>query len=123
MAGPSVVYVKRIVWLPRETLEIANGVVLIDGRPLLEPRRVPSAVEHAGRRAERPRILRHRRQPRHGDAGSRLRPRNARTDRGKNVVLMITKDTKGTRVTKTGPVSVAALVLFVVIGLLSYQWW
>jgi signal peptidase I len=37
MAGPNVVYVKRIVGLPHERVEIAMGVVLIDGRPLVEP--------------------------------------------------------------------------------------
>lgn len=37
MAGPGVVYVKRIVGLPGERLEIAAGVVLIDGEPLVEP--------------------------------------------------------------------------------------
>jgi signal peptidase I len=37
MAGPGVVYVKRIVGLPGERLEIAIGVVLINGEPLVEP--------------------------------------------------------------------------------------
>ena len=37
MAGPSVVYVKRIVGLPGERVEIAMGTVVIDGRPLAEP--------------------------------------------------------------------------------------
>ena len=37
MAGPSVVYVKRIVGLPGERVEIAMGTVIIDGEPLLEP--------------------------------------------------------------------------------------
>ena len=37
MAGPSVLYVKRIVGLPHETVEIINGVVLINGQPLTEP--------------------------------------------------------------------------------------
>ncbi len=37
MAGPSVLYVKRIVGLPRETVEIKAGVVLIDGERLVEP--------------------------------------------------------------------------------------
>ncbi len=37
MAGPSVVYVKRVVGLPRETVEITAGVVSINGRPLAEP--------------------------------------------------------------------------------------
>jgi signal peptidase I len=37
MAGPSVLYVKRIVGLPSERVEIAMGVVTIDGRPLVEP--------------------------------------------------------------------------------------
>jgi signal peptidase I len=36
MAGPTVVYVKRIVGLPHERVEIAMGVVLIDGQPLVE---------------------------------------------------------------------------------------
>ena len=37
MAGPSLVYVKRIVGLPGERVEIAMGTVIIDGEPLLEP--------------------------------------------------------------------------------------
>jgi len=37
MAGPRVLYVKRIVGLPRERVEIAMGVVVIDGVPLVEP--------------------------------------------------------------------------------------
>jgi signal peptidase I len=37
MAGPSVLYVKRIVGLPRERIEIVQGVVLVGGEPLVEP--------------------------------------------------------------------------------------
>jgi signal peptidase I len=37
MAGMSVLYVKRIVGLPRERVEIVMGTVLIDGQPLIEP--------------------------------------------------------------------------------------
>ena len=37
MAGPSLVYVKRIVGLPGERVEITMGTVIIDGEPLLEP--------------------------------------------------------------------------------------
>ena len=37
MAGPGLIYVKRIVGLPRERIEIASGTVLIDGRALVEP--------------------------------------------------------------------------------------
>jgi signal peptidase I len=37
MAGPNVLYVKRVVGLPRERVEIAEGVVLINGAPLVEP--------------------------------------------------------------------------------------
>src|SRR5687768_17891350 len=37
MAGPSVVYVKRIVGLPGERVEIDMGTVIIDGEPLAEP--------------------------------------------------------------------------------------
>jgi signal peptidase I len=37
MAGPSAVYVKRIVALPGERVEIVMGVVTIDGTPLVEP--------------------------------------------------------------------------------------
>ena len=37
MAGPRVMYVKRIVGLPRERLEIAMGVVIVDGDKLAEP--------------------------------------------------------------------------------------
>jgi signal peptidase I len=44
MAGPGVVYVKRIVALPRERVEIVMGVVNINGQPIVEPhvvRRAP----------------------------------------------------------------------------------
>jgi signal peptidase I len=37
MAGLRLVYVKRIVGLPNERVEIVEGVVAIDGRPLAEP--------------------------------------------------------------------------------------
>lgn len=37
MAGPSVLYVKRIVGLPGERVEIDMGTVMIDGAPLAEP--------------------------------------------------------------------------------------
>jgi signal peptidase I len=37
MAGESVVYVKRIIGLPREEVRIVQGTVLINGRPLAEP--------------------------------------------------------------------------------------
>jgi signal peptidase I len=37
MAGPSVLYVKRIVGLPGERIEIASGVVRVNGVPLDEP--------------------------------------------------------------------------------------
>lgn len=37
MAGLQVLYVKRIVALPGERLEIAMGVVTINGQPLVEP--------------------------------------------------------------------------------------
>jgi signal peptidase I len=37
MAGPSVVYVKRVIGLPGETVEIAMGTVTINGSPLVEP--------------------------------------------------------------------------------------
>ena len=37
LAGPSVYFVKRIVALPRETIQIVDGVVLIGSRPLPEP--------------------------------------------------------------------------------------
>ena len=37
MAGMSVLYVKRIIGLPRERVEITMGTVLIDGQPLIEP--------------------------------------------------------------------------------------
>src|SRR5260370_27795701 len=36
-AGPNVLYVKRVVGLPREQIEIVEGVVLIDKEPLVEP--------------------------------------------------------------------------------------
>ena len=37
MAGLSVLYVKRIVGLPGEEIEIAVGVVMINRKPLVEP--------------------------------------------------------------------------------------
>ncbi len=37
LAGPHVVYVKRIVALPGERVQIVHGQVLINGIPLLEP--------------------------------------------------------------------------------------
>ena len=37
LAGPHVVYVKRIIALPRERVEIVQGQVLINGAPLVEP--------------------------------------------------------------------------------------
>ena len=37
MAGMSVLYVKRIIGLPRERVEITMGTVVIDGQPLIEP--------------------------------------------------------------------------------------
>jgi signal peptidase I len=37
LAGPHVVYVKRIIALPGERLEIVEGQVYIDGTPLEEP--------------------------------------------------------------------------------------
>jgi signal peptidase I len=45
LAGPHVVYVKRVVGLPGERLRITGGQVFIDGRALAEPyvrRRNPS---------------------------------------------------------------------------------
>jgi signal peptidase I len=44
MAGPSVLYVKRIIGLPGEQVEIEMGVVKIDGVPLLEPTVVRKAA-------------------------------------------------------------------------------
>jgi signal peptidase I len=37
LAGPHVVYVKRVIGLPGERLSIAEGQVYIDGLPLVEP--------------------------------------------------------------------------------------
>lgn len=37
LAGPRVVYIKRVVGLPGERLSVEDGQVLIDGSPLLEP--------------------------------------------------------------------------------------
>jgi signal peptidase I len=37
LAGPSVVYVKRIIALPRERVAIVQGTVEINGTPLAEP--------------------------------------------------------------------------------------
>jgi signal peptidase I len=37
LAGPHVLYVKRIVGLPSERVSIVDGTVQIDGQPLIEP--------------------------------------------------------------------------------------
>lgn len=37
LAGPHVLYIKRIVALPGERIGISAGEVVIDGRPLVEP--------------------------------------------------------------------------------------
>jgi signal peptidase I len=37
LAGPHVLYIKRIVALPGERIGITRGEVVIDGRPLVEP--------------------------------------------------------------------------------------
>src|SRR5688500_20300636 len=37
LAGPSVLYVKRIVGMPSERIAIVSGVVDVDGMPLVEP--------------------------------------------------------------------------------------
>lgn len=37
MAGASAVYVKRIIGLPGERIEIVEGTVTVDGEPLVEP--------------------------------------------------------------------------------------
>ncbi len=37
LAGPHVVYIKRIIAIPGERLKIAEGQVYIDGTPLAEP--------------------------------------------------------------------------------------
>jgi signal peptidase I len=37
LAGPRVVYIKRVVGLPGERVAIREGQVYIDGRPLVEP--------------------------------------------------------------------------------------
>ena len=37
LAGPNVLYVKRIVGLPAERVSIVDGIVEINGAPLIEP--------------------------------------------------------------------------------------
>ena len=37
LAGPNVLYVKRIVGLPTERVSIVGGIVEINGQPLVEP--------------------------------------------------------------------------------------
>ena len=37
LAGPSVLYVKRIIALPSERVSIVDGVVEVNGAPLIEP--------------------------------------------------------------------------------------
>lgn len=48
LAGPSVVYIKRIVGMPGERVRIMGGTVMVNDRPLAEPyveRRRPWEVE------------------------------------------------------------------------------
>ena len=37
LAGPSILYIKRVVGLPGDRLDIAEGLVRINGAPLVEP--------------------------------------------------------------------------------------
>ena len=37
LAGPHVVYIKRIVGLPGERLAVDEGQIIINGKPLMEP--------------------------------------------------------------------------------------
>ena len=84
MAGPSVVYVKRIVGLPGERVEITMGTVIIDGEPLARADgRLQGAVERVGPHARRRRVLRHRRQSRDDRAEPRFRPHDAERIVGK----------------------------------------
>ena len=76
MAGPHVLYVKRIVGLPGERVAIAGGQVLINGAALDEPyvrHRRPWDV--AGSHARAARVFRDRRQSRDVRRRPRLRPR------------------------------------------------
>jgi len=42
-------YIKRVIGLPGETIEVSNGTVLVDGRPLDEPYLTPSNVTYPQR--------------------------------------------------------------------------
>jgi signal peptidase I len=44
MAGPSVLYIKRVIGLPGEQIEIEMGVVKVNGEALLEPTVVRKAA-------------------------------------------------------------------------------
>ena len=51
LAGPNVLYVKRIIALPTERVSIVEGIVEINGAPLIEPyvhrRHVGTILNHA----------------------------------------------------------------------------
>ncbi len=42
-------YIKRVIGLPGETIEVSNGTVYVDGRPLDEPYLTPSSVTYPQR--------------------------------------------------------------------------
>ena len=68
LAGPNVLYVKRIIGLPTERVSIVEGIVEINGAPLDRAvRATPAALELSGDHRRAARVLRHRRQPRHED--------------------------------------------------------
>jgi signal peptidase I len=51
LAGPSVMFMKRIIGLPGETVAFHDGRVFIDGKQLNEPYiKFPSSWDHEGRR-------------------------------------------------------------------------
>ena len=66
LAGPHVLYVKRIVALPGERFSMSQGQAYVNGAPLSEPYvQRAAAVGRAGSDLDGTRVLRHRRQSRH----------------------------------------------------------
>ena len=111
MAGEHVVYVKRIVGLPRERIAIIAGVVLVNDEPLIEPTVVYRAPwDVPGVHARRRRVFRDRRQPGDGGAESRLRKDDARPHRRKDAVLR----SRG---------AVVVLCPLAAIACAAYFWW
>ncbi len=108
LAGPHVLFVKRVVALPGEQLEIVDGQVYVNGSPLSEPyvrNRRPwniPAVTLSSRE-----YLRNRRQSGDARARSRIRTRRRLTDPRQGHVLM------GRRAAAAVAVAVIAVAAYV----------